>query len=133
MSAYQSLISDAVALAKASSGFIILRDPATDAFAYAATENYDTTPNPYVNQKQMFLDLLADPEPRLANNAIRLNYLSPGVISTLELYHVVLVPLKKDDAAYGLLWCARHLKRGLFSKEDLARVVALVDQFHETA
>jgi hypothetical protein len=43
----------------------------------------------------------------------------------------MLVPLKKEDAIYGLLWCDRHVKQGLFSQDDLARVAALVDQFHE--
>jgi hypothetical protein len=131
MSEYQSLIESAVASVNALRGCIILRDASTNALEYVATENYEPENGGPVDVNQMLLDLLADPEPRLIDNSIKHNYLPPNIISTLGLMHIILVPLKKDNVVYGLVWCDRFFKQGLFSQEDLARVVALVDQFHE--
>jgi hypothetical protein len=126
MNHYQSLLDTAVAQVHVLRGFIVLHDREADMILYAATHNFEPENNRYSDQ--MFLDLMADQQPRLTNNFLISDNRSAGVITFKEPMHILLIPLKKEEVLYGLLWCDRFFKQGLFSQDDLARVVALVQR-----
>jgi hypothetical protein len=122
MTDYQALVDNAVSLIQGARGFVVLCDSATNTCQYVATHDFIPDQNQYVDQ--MFFDLVSNGQPALMGNSITQTYRPSNAIRTLELRHVLIVPLNVN----GLLWCDRPLKQGLLLKDDLATLVAMVQQ-----
>lgn len=127
MKRYAPLLDDAVPLVNAERGFVVLYDATTDTFTYVATHNFVPANNGYSDK--MFADLMAAGEAVVTNNLMIQKYLPQGIISTLSLRTILIVPLRYEDQIIGLLWCDRNLQEGPFNGDNLARLVDLVEDY----
>jgi hypothetical protein len=143
VAAYQMLLNNAIELTGAERGMIVLRSVLTNECAeFLVTCNVDDLPMPrltspnkgYTEAQYLWTimnEIIGQTEPVLTTNAnMDTYYVGQDSIIGWTLRSVAALPLQKQGAVYGLLWCDVRLRYGMFTKDDLARLVTLVQRFH---